>query len=427
MQKQMIRTCILLICLILGIGKSFAQVNPDKVFDTTIHTVLVAPVGRPLDAPILFLNTREQLQISFDDFKAQYQDYYYTIELVDSAWKSIEMNDFEYVNGFNQNKITNYSVSSIAAQKYFHYQFNFPNNNSSPKLSGNYILKVYVDNNKDKLVFTQRFFVVENLTEINAVVQAPFDGAITRSHQKIKLSIDIKNVPNFQNDQLKVSVIQNNRYNDCRKVSIPNFIRGNILEFNNEEELLFPGGNEYRWLDLQSLSLRSDRVAAIENNSKLSTIIVKPDFSRTDILYNSFRDLNGGYLIINTESLQSESQNDYATVLFSYVTKDRKPLLDKKVYLVGAITNNVLDKNAEMQFDVRQGVYTKKLLLKQGYYSYAYILRDREAPNFMDDFVETEGSYTETENNYSVLVYYHAPGTRNDQIIGFSNVSTKQN
>ena len=53
-------------------------------------------MGRPLDAPVLFLNTRERLQISFDDFKAQYQDYYYTIELVDSTWKSIEMNDFEH-------------------------------------------------------------------------------------------------------------------------------------------------------------------------------------------------------------------------------------------------------------------------------------------------------------------------------------------
>ena len=423
----MIRTSILLCFFILGLGRSIAQVNPDRVYDSTIHTVLVAPMGRPLDAPVLFLNSREQLQISFDDFKAQYQDYYYTIELVDSAWKTIELNDFDYVNGFNQNKITSYSISSIAAQKYFHYQFNFPNNYCSPKLSGNYILKVYTDNNKDKLIFTKRFFVVENLTELNGIVQAPFDGSITSSHQKIKLAIDVKNVPSFQNDQLRVKVIQNNRYNDSRVLSTPSFIRGNILEFNNEEELLFPGGNEYRWLDLQSLSLRSDRVAAIENNSKLSTIIVKPDFSRTDILYNSFRDLNGGFLIMNTESLQSETQNDYASVIFTYVTKDRKPLLDKKVYLAGAITNNVLDKNAEMQFDVKQGVYQKKFLLKQGYYSYAYILRDREAPNFMDDFVETEGSYTETENNYIVLVYYHAPGTRNDQIIGFANLSTKQN
>lgn len=421
----MIRYGFILVFFILGLAKSYAQVNPDKVNDTMIHTVLIAPYGRPLDAPILVLGNQESLQISFDDFKAQYQDYYYTVELVDSEWNSIDMNDFEYVNGFNQNKIISHSISSIASQKYFHYQFNFPNNYCRPKLSGNYILKVYLDNNKDHLVFTKRFYVVENLANVSTTLKAPFDGSITRSHQKINVAIDVKNISNFQNDQLKVKVIQNNRYNDSREVSTPSFIRGNILEFNNEEELLFPGGNEYRWLDLQSLSLRSDRVAAIENNLKLSTIIVKPDFSRADLLYNNFHDLNGGYLIMNTESLQSETQNDYASVIFTYVTKDRKPLLDKKVYLAGAITNNVLDKNAEMQFDVKLGVYQKRLLLKQGYYSYSYILRDRVAPNFMDDFVETEGNYTETENSYMVLVYYHAPGTRNDQIIGFANLNSK--
>ena len=65
----MIRTSILLCFLILGLGRSYAQVNPDRVYDSTIHTVLIAPLGRPLDAPVLFLNSREQLQISFDDFK----------------------------------------------------------------------------------------------------------------------------------------------------------------------------------------------------------------------------------------------------------------------------------------------------------------------------------------------------------------------
>ena len=423
----MIRYGFILVFFIFGISSSNAQVNPDKVYDTMIHTVLMAPVGRPLDAPVLVLGNKESLQISFDDFKAQYQEYYYTVELVDSAWKSIDMLDFDYVKGFNQNKITQYSISSIATQQYFHYQFEFPNSFCSPKMSGNYILKVYLDNNKEHLVFTKRFFVVENLADLIATVQAPFDGSITKSHQKIKVAIDVKNIPNFQNDQLTIKVIQNNRYHDAKEIKNPSFIRGNILEFNNEADLLFPGGNEYRWLDLQSLSLRSDRVAAIENKSSVTTIILKPDFSRAEILYNNFHDLNGGFLIINTESLQNENQNDYASVVFSYVPKDRKPLLDKKLYLLGALTNNVLDQNAEMQFDVKQGVYQKRLMLKQGYYSYSYILRDRLEPNFMDDFVETEGSYSEAENNYMVLVYYHAPGTRNDQLIGFTGLNTKQN
>ena len=84
-----------------------AQRNPDLVIDPNIHTVLIHPIGSPLAPPIIILNSGGGLQISFDDFKANYQDYAYSIELVDSNWQSISMNEFEYINGFNQNKINN--------------------------------------------------------------------------------------------------------------------------------------------------------------------------------------------------------------------------------------------------------------------------------------------------------------------------------
>jgi hypothetical protein len=80
-----------------------------------------------------------------------------------------------------------------------------------------------------------------------------------------------------------------------------------------------------------------------------------------------------------------------------------------------------------MQFDVKQGVYQKTLLLKQGYYSYNYILRDRNVPYDLDDFTETEGNHFETENSYTILVYYRAPGTLNDQLLGFASINSTQN
>jgi hypothetical protein len=45
----------------------------------------------------------------------------------------------------------------------------------------------------------------------------------------------------------------------------------------------------------------------------------------------------------------------------------------------------------------------------------------------MDDFTETEGNHFETENNYTILVYYHAPGTLNDQLVGFTTTNSTQN
>jgi len=104
-----------------------AQFNPDQNLDSSIHTILVHPEGRPRDLPIIGLNDPGALTISFDDFNFNYQNYFYSIELVDDQWQPVPISPFEYTTGFAQNKINTFNVSSIAIQSYYHYQFNLPN------------------------------------------------------------------------------------------------------------------------------------------------------------------------------------------------------------------------------------------------------------------------------------------------------------
>jgi len=420
------KTFLFLGLMVLCFAKSLAQMNPDKIFDSSIHTILIHPINKPLAMPVLILNEGSPLQVSFDDFKANYQDYNYAIELMNANWTPSMLSSFDYVKGFNQIKINNFLVSSMASQNYFHYQFSFPNANCTPIKSGNYILKVFKNGNINELVFTQRFYVVEDQIGIAAQVQEPYDGNISKTHQKISVQLDLKQIYSLQTEQLQLEVIQNYRYNDAIKLAAPNFIRGNILEYNKEDQLIFPSGKEARWLDLQSMQLVSDRISSFQKIQNKNYVFLKPDVSRTEMAYYSFKDLNGNYLISNTDALQSENQNDYAHVVFTYLPKDHLPLVGQKLYLSGALTNNELNKNAEMVFDPKLGLYQKTLILKQGYYSYNYILRDRLDPNTLDDFTETEGNHWETENNYSVFVYYRAPGTLYDSLLGFSSINTKQ-
>ena len=401
--------------------------NIDKVYDSLIHAVLVHPLGNPLGIPVVALGENNALSISFDDFSNQYQEYYYSVELLDKNGQSILMDAADYVTGFNQQKITGYKPSSVAAQSYFHYQFNYPNENARPKVSGNFKLSVYKNANKNNLVFTKRFFVVDPQVNVLATVDEPFDGTISKTHQHLKVKVDISKVPYFQTDQLQISVWQNYLYNEAQTIITPNFIRGDMLEYNNEEQLIFPAGKEARWLDLQSLRLRSDRIETIESLSNFTKVKVKPDVSRAAMAYYNFKDLNGAFVISNSESLEAAIQNDYAKVVFTYLPPEKIPFLGQRLYLVSSFTNNELSKEAEMIFDPIQGVYQKTVLLKQGYYSYNYMLRDKEVPNYKDDFTETEGNHWETENNYTVMVYYRAPGTRYDQIIGLLTLNSKQN
>ena len=415
--------------LLIGLHavKGHGQSNPDSIYQNSIHTVLIHPVNKPLAIPVISLNELTPLEISFDDFKSDYQDYYYSVELRNADWTAVNLSAFDYLQGFNQNKINKFSVSSIATQRYYHYEFNFPNAQARPTQSGNYILKVFKNGNANELVFTRRFFVTEDQVSMAATVQEPFDAQISKTHQKIQFVLDVKKIPFFQTDQIKATIIQNYRYNDALTLAAPNFIRGNLLEYNSEDQFIFPAGKEARWLDIQNLRLRSDRVTDINSKADRAIISVKPDLSRASTAYYTFNDLNGNFIISNTESLQSENQNDYATVNFTYFPKDKIPFIGMKLYLAGALTNNILNKEAEMIFDPALGYYKKSLLLKQGYYSYNYVLREQNSFNPLNDFTETEGNHWETENNYSIMVYYRPPGARHDHIIGFGAVNSRQN
>jgi len=418
---------LILLGLLIGLQAFSANtINPDKVYDSSIKTIRVHPIGNALALPVISLNQMNTLEISFDDLKAKYQNYYYSVELMNADWRSANLSAFDYLQGFNQNRITQYTISSIAIQSYYHYKFTFPNSSCRPTKSGNYIIKVYKDANPQQVVFTSRFFVVDDQVSIFSTIQEPFDGNISKTHQKVQLSVETKKLPFFQPDQIQVQVIQNYRYNDALSIKSPSFVRGSLLEYNSERDLIFPSGKESRWIDLQSFRLKSDRILNFEATPNGTIVNVKPDFSRSATPYFNFKDLNGHFIVSNTESIDSENQNDYATVIFTYIPPNRLPLLGENLYLSGSLTNNVLDASAEMKFNGVTKSYQKSLFLKQGYYSYSYILRDKSAPDPMLDFNETEGDHWETENAYSIFIYYRPPGARHDHLIGFTTVRSNQ-
>ena len=416
---------MLLICLYFFTSPIVAQV--DQILDTTIQTVMVYPKGKPLALPIIGLNTQDELLIQFDDLSASYQQYYYTIELMDMHWKPVALNPFDYTRGLTQNNIRDYTISSIAQQAYYHYSFTFPTLSCKPIKSGNYLMKVYRQGRSNELVITKRFFVVEQEVPITASIQEPFDEAISKSHQKIQVQLDVKRIQLLQPEMLHVAVIQNTRYNDILMSNAPSFIRGNQIEFNADRDFVFPAGKESRWLDIQNLRFKTDRIAAIQQLGYGSRIILKPDQSRATIPYFTFRDLNGQYMISNSESIRSEDQNDYVQVLFTYLPKNGEPYQEKTLYLAGALTGNVLDTKASMQWNSANKQYEKWLTLKQGYYSYNYILRDEQTPNPIHDYMWTEGDHWETENTYTIFVYYRVAGSRYDQIIGYIPLNSIQN
>jgi hypothetical protein len=373
--------------------------------------------------PIIKLNGGDRLELHFDDLDANVKNYSYTFQLCNADWTPVMLSQFDYIRGFSQQRISNYRVSTLAYTRYTHYQAILPDRNCMPSRSGNYILKVFLDGDTAKLAFTKRMLVYEDKAVIAAQVQQPFNTRYFRSHQKIQLKVNTKNFDVVNaHQQVKVAILQNDRWDNAVTNIKPTFMTNNQLEYNTEEDAVFPAGKEWRWLDLRSFRLQSDRVLKANYTDKSTEIFVKPDLTRRSQQINFYRDINGHYYIEPTESINPFWQSDYATVRFTYVPSGNIPFPDKDVYLVGQLTNYGAADSSLMRFNAEKGVYETSLFLKQGYYDYSYITKERN--NKAISYEETEGNYWESENEYTILVYYRSLGGRADELVGIAKINS---
>ncbi len=413
---------IFILCSITTVN-GFAQ-NIEKIYKPFIYTAQLYMYGNQQGLPVYTLNSGDRLELEFDDLEGGFKSYYYSFVLCDYNWKEVNLSPFDYIKGFTQNRITTYRYSSIARTRYTHYQAFLPDRNSLPTRSGNYLLKVYLDGDTSKLAFTKQMLVLDQKAGVSGAVVQPFSPQISNTHQKIRMSVNISGLTNAFSaaQQVKVVILQNNRWDIAQKDITPTFVRGNMLEYSTEDRAIFPAGKEWRWLDLRSFSLQSDRVDSGQYKKDRTDLILKTDIDRTGQRYLYFPDYDGMYNIVTYESINPFWQGDYATVHFSLATPDGNPYTRRNIYLAGAITGYELSDKWKMNFNRETYRYECTAFMKQGYYNYTYISVDENDPSRK---YELEGNYWETENSYTILVYYKSFTDRNDQLIGVGSINSR--
>lgn len=395
----------------------------EKVYVPFIKTAQLFEYGNQQGLPVYILNSNRRLQLGFDDMEGGVKNYYYTFVLCDYNWKPSYLNMFDYIKGFTQNRINTYRLSSVAFTRYTHYQAFLPDQNAVPTQSGNYLLKVYLDGDTSKTVFTKQMLVVEPKSIITAAVVQPFTPQLFNTHQRIRFSANIKDINSFSAaQQIKAVVLQNNRWDNAKKDILPTFVRGNLLEYNTENVAVFPGGKEWRWLDLRSFRLLSDRIDSISENKKATNLFLKPDVNRSGQRYVYFSDYNGMYNIVTYESINPLWQGDYASVHFVFDQGNGIEYNNKNIYLFGQFTGYQLSDEWKLKYNPSTGFHECKAFLKQGYYNYAYVAVEQNHPEQQELL---EGNYWETENSYTILVYYKSFTDRNDRLIGCSIINSR--
>lgn len=395
--------------------------NKNKVYNQYIKTVQLHQLGTPASDPILFLNSGTRLLLSFDDLKMEINDVNYQIFHCDAKWNRSKIDHYQYATGIEEGYISNYDYSTSMNQRYIHYSLAIPNEEIQITASGNYIIMVYRNNNPKDLLFTRRFYVIESKVGISMDIHRAFDPEYRESKQEVDIEINYNRF-NLTNpgQTVKVALLQNNRWDNAKLDLKPNFIGDQKLTYDYEDVNTFWAGNEFRAINISNFDMRSENIEGIIKRTDTTFFFVekaKPKFQHS--LTDRFNNRNGEQMIAVFGSANTETEPDYAMVHF-YILADY-PDNTGDYYVYGALSNYEHSPEYRMVYNEEKKRYQLPLYLKQGLYNWHFhFLPERDDAA---DLRPIEGSFSETLNKYTVLVYYQEITGDFDRIIGYKTNS----
>lgn len=389
-----------------------------NIFSQNIKSVQLRPLQENNFSSIVPLGT--VLELSFDDLDADSKEYQYKVEHMTHDWQSSRLSSSQYIDGFDQNTILNVTNSFNTFQNYTHYSIQIPNINTVITKSGNYLLSVL--NYDEEVILTRRFVLYESATTIGVTVARSRNTKTLNTQQTVQFSVNHPNIKiNNPGQEINVVVLKNKNWNEKITDLQPTFFKQNQLLYTYTNKTNFWGGNEY--LNFDSKFVR---------NTSLNVVrVIKKDIYHHYLYpftYDEYRgysynpDINGQFVIRTLEANDSKTEADYAMMQFSLLADE--PFSDKEVYVYGAFNDfNISDKN-KMQYDAKEKMYVGNILLKQGFYNYTFATLNSKGNLNTND---VNGTFYETENEYTVIVYYKPFGSFYERVIGIGTGYFNQN
>ncbi len=426
-----------------------APVNYDTIYAPDIASVKCHIRGLPLSMPVIQLTSTSALDIYFDDLLASDHRYRYEIVHVDRTWHRDDLAEMEYLEGFNRSEIRNRTYSTNRNVDYTHYRFTIPNNDIKLTKSGNYLLHVYeeVKRGERTYIFTRRILVSDPKVLISHMVSRANGSDHYRTHQEVDFEINSKGTTIYNaNQEIRASVMQNGNWSTLISDIKHNREKPDMLVYDFTDKVSFAAGKQFRYFDIRSVDMRLRSVKKITENTDETIITLENDKTRIQSNYMSYVDINGSYVIDNFRiagfnivgnrkledsvrliysqqllAVDNASSRSNANNSSEYVWVDFTLLHDEmpglQVYVVGQMTDWQCKNHFMMKYDPITKAYLGSALLKQGFYNYQYAVKDIKSSEVTTSILE--GDWSETENEYQILVYYRPFGARYDQLIGF--------
>ena len=386
----------------------------NEILDKNIASLQVVANNDWLSLPIITLNSNDFVNISFDDLTHEYHRYCYKIEHCEADWQtSSALFESDYIDGFaSGNTIDDVQQSTNTVQLYTHYNISFPNNKCRPKISGNYRVTIYDENDEKHVVCRAYFMIVEPSMGVHLNVTTNTDIDINGKHQQVEMAVDYgNNIVSNPQTQIKTVVMQNNRWDNAVVNARPQYIKANGLQWIHCKDFIFDGGNEYRKFETLDVTHTTMGLESINWDGHNYHAWIWTDEPRPSYIYD--KDANGAFLIRNSDNIDNDVNSDYIITHFRL----KSPQTADPIYINGFFTNDRFLPQYEMKWNEKNQQYEGELLLKQGYYSYQYLMMKPEGKLKP---VPSEGNFCQTENTYQALVYFKSNSDRTDRLVGYT-------
>lgn len=410
------KNTLLTFCFTVLSFLGFAQAVQETVPPFHIKTISFVQGGQNA-IPLFRLGDRFELQ--FDDLHGNEEDYFYQITHCDYDWKPSQLSKNEYLIGFDDQRIINYTNSFNALQIYSHYKLAFPNQFTQLKVSGNYLITILNDDRE--VVFSRKFILYEELVSVPMQVKRARD--VRQVEQKHNLDFAIKSATiTFQSplQNVKVLLMQNGKINQAITNVKPMYTIGNDLIYKYDKETQFWGGNEYLFFENKNIRAANNSIGRVDSSGGLYNCYLYTSNARANQPYTYWPDINGNFLVNNLNAENFEIESDYAWIYFSLSAPTF--YADKDIYIVGMFNNYELTDENKLEYNSKKGTFEKALMIKQGFTNYRYIIADKNKK--IDEENAIDGNFYQTENNYFAIVYYRENNQRYDRVIGKGTASS---
>lgn len=412
-----ILTAILILLTFNPVGATIG----DTVCRGDVKTVLLYRSGAEHDFPVLVLGQRGSLVLEFDILGAEAEDLRWRVMHCDRNWNRDEMEDYECVSGFAEGRVEEYDFSFTTRRDYVHYRLTLGGQYMEFTQSGNYVAEVRTEEG-DELLLRRRFCVSEQSAAVAATVDRAYDGVELERRQEVDVRVEgITGGEPVRPEWTEVWVQQNGRTDNARWLTFSGY-DGGALCYRHRRENVFYGGNTFRYFDCSNLWSPMYNVVRTEEYGGEVFVLLRPEEDRSRKHYLSETTLNGGMKVNVWDRSQTALEAEYAWVNFSLPMA--QPMLEGSVYIVGELTGWRMDSASRMDYDAEHRAYSKRLLLKQGYYAYQLLVAGGKYDELTGRSLTAplEGDHRETPNRYTVFVYRHSPTDRGDRLLAVTRV-----